>query len=140
MGAESEEDMSGARGMVTHDGELPAQHLPAQHEEQLAREGDVIGTVDPFVLPPESRIGRPFVTMGELDPGSFAPGDHHAMNLLVDREREFFTDLGLEHLLTRGSGDTAGSMGVVSITYSPVGLGGRYVEDDTLPEGSYEHP
>lgn len=124
---------------------LPAcgEAVPATDSGVLAfvdlAQGEVIGIVDPFVLPSESRIGRPFVTIGELDPGSFAPGDHQAMNLLVDREREFFTDLGLGHLVTRGSDNPAGSRSTVSITYSPVGPGGRSVEDDTLPEGAYDH-
>lgn len=138
--------MSGARATVTHDAELLS-----HHEEQLTREIDtlrdvaaksqdplLVAIVDPMVLPSEPGAGRPFVTMGELDPGSLTPGDHPAMNLLVDREREFFTELGLGHLLTRGSGDTATSVGVWSITYSPVGPGGRNVEDDTFPEGAYE--
>jgi hypothetical protein len=98
--------------------------------------GEVIGTVDPFVMQPERRAGRPFVTVAALDTSAFA-ASNHAMAPIVSRERAFFGRLGLGHL--RGGGglggwglttDTVCNTDVTSTTYS----GQPYRPDDTGAE------
>ena len=103
--------------------------------------GEVIGTVDPFILQPERRVGRPFVAVSALNTSEFT-ADNQAMEPLVDRERAFFRSLGLGQLTRRkwgGIGDTVCNTDVTSATYSPVGPGGKYVQDDTRAEGTAEY-
>jgi len=56
--------------------------------------GEVIGTVDPFHLQPEQRIGRPFVAVSPIDPSKFATGSE-ARKEIADREQSFFDSLGI---------------------------------------------
>jgi hypothetical protein len=89
--------------------------------------GEVIGTVDPFTLQPERRVGRPFVTVAALK--AFA--DSQTTKPLVERERAFFRSVGLG-----GGGlggleiDTVTDTETTSTTYS----GQPYRPDDTGKE------
>jgi hypothetical protein len=56
--------------------------------------GEVIGTVDPFHLQPEQRIGRPFVTVSPIDPSQFSAGQE-AREKIANREHLFFESLGI---------------------------------------------
>jgi hypothetical protein len=97
-----------------------------------AHKGAVIGTLDPFVLQPERRVGRPFVTVAALDTARYAASTE-AMKPLVQREQAFFANLGLGGLFGGQFGlttDTVCDTGVTSTTYS----GQPYRPDDTGAE------
>jgi hypothetical protein len=100
--------------------------------------GDVIGTVDPFILQPERRVGRPFVTVAALNTAAFA-ASNKAMEPLADRERAFFESLGLGQLARRRNlgvlTDTVCNTDVTSTTYS----GQPYRPDDTGAEGTDDY-
>jgi hypothetical protein len=94
--------------------------------------GEVIGTVDPFTLQPERRVGRPFVSVSALNAAEFA-ASNRAMEPIVRRERAFFRSLGLGQLGGGGLGltsDTVCDTNVTSATYS----GQPYKRDDTGAE------
>jgi hypothetical protein len=99
--------------------------------------GNVIGTVDPFILQPERRVGRPFVTVAALNTSAFAASTK-SMEPLVDRERAFFESLGLWQLARRRLGvttDTVCNTDVTSTTYN----GQPYRPDDTGAEGTDDY-
>ena len=56
--------------------------------------GEAIGTVDPFYLQPEQRIGRPFVAVSPIDPSKFATSQE-ATEKIANREHLFFESLGI---------------------------------------------
>jgi len=89
--------------------------------------GDVIGTLDPFMLQPERRVGRPFVTVAALNTLAFA--DSQTMKPFVDLERALFRGVGLGGLGGLGY-DTCCDTDVTSTTYS----GQPYRPDDTGKE------
>lgn len=96
--------------------------------------GEVIGTLDPFTLQPERRVGRPFVAVAALNESAFAP-NRRAMEPLVDRERAFFRRLGLGQFVIGGgpgpiSTDTVCDTNATSTTWS----GQPYRPDDTGQE------
>jgi hypothetical protein len=102
--------------------------------------GEVIGTVDPFTLQPERRVGRPFVAVAALNASALAASDQ-AMKPLVDREQAFFRSLGLAQFARKNLGvstDTVCNTDVLSATYSP-GPGGKYRQDDTGREGTGDY-
>jgi len=95
--------------------------------------GEVVNTVDPFTLRPESRAGQPFAIVSAPDVSVFA-GTSQA---LVDRERAFLTNVGVAPGGGGGGGGSVGTTWVLtSATISPVGPGGKYKTDDTGREGS----
>jgi hypothetical protein len=92
--------------------------------------GEVIGTLDPFVLQPERRVGRPFVAVTALEAAVSAAGNE-AMKPIVERERAFFSRLGLGQLgRMSGTTDTVCNTDTTSTTYS----GQPYRPDDTGKE------
>jgi hypothetical protein len=93
--------------------------------------GEVIGTVDPFVLQPERRVGRPFVAVAPLNTSRFA-ASKATMEPIVDRERSFLRNLGLGYLGIGVIVDTVCNTDVTSTTYS----GQPYRPDDTGAEGT----
>jgi len=101
--------------------------------------GEVIGTVDPFILQPERRAGRPFVTIAALQASASAfAASEHAIEPLVDRERAFFRSLGLAQLARGILGvgtDTVCDTGVTSTTWS----GSPYRPDQTDPEATNDY-
>lgn len=99
--------------------------------------GEVFGTVDPFTLQPERRVGRPFVTVAALNASAFA-ASNQAMEVLVNREHAFFRNLGLGRLTLGNFGvttDTVCNTDVTSTTYS----GQPYRPDDTGAEGTDDY-
>lgn len=62
--------------------------------------GDVIGTIDPFSLQPEQRVGRPLVAISPVDTSKFsAPAD--TTKQISDREESFFEGMGLGSIAQR---------------------------------------
>jgi hypothetical protein len=86
--------------------------------------GEVIGTVDPFILQSARLVARPFVTVAALK--TFASASCDQEKTLVAREQAFFRSMGLGGGLG-GDGDTVCNTDVTSTTYS----GKPYRPDDT---------
>jgi len=101
--------------------------------------GEVSATVDPFVLQPERRAGRPFVTVAALRAAASAFGiDEKGAQDLVHREQTFFRELGLAQVGGGGLGgdtDTVCDTGVTSTTWS----GQPYRPDQTDPETTNDY-
>lgn len=98
--------------------------------------GAVIGTVDPFVLQPERRAGRPFVTVGALGNSEFA-ATNDAIAPMVKRELDFFQRVGLGGFAARAvrcGCDTVTGTRISSTTWS----GQPYRPDDSGAEGTWD--
>ena len=96
--------------------------------------GEVVGVVDPYTLQAERRVGRPLVSVSALKPES-SSSITEPQNPLAAREQAYFKALGLPNLIFGGGGytgptETACATNIASVTYSPRGPGGRYVQDD----------
>lgn len=96
--------------------------------------GEVSGTIDPYTLHPERRMGRPFVSIEALQASADAfAASEHTLEALVARERAFFRSVGLGRLARGGLGvstDTVCDTGTTSTTWS----GQPYRPDQTDPE------
>jgi hypothetical protein len=97
--------------------------------------GEVFGIVDDFVLQPERRVGRPFVTVEALKQAAQTAGAS-ADDPVKPRAQAFFRSIGLGQFGGGGlrvTVDTVVDSDITSATYSP-GPGGRYKADDTGKE------
>ena len=96
--------------------------------------GEVVGVVDPYTLQAERRVGRPLVAASALKQEAMSLMTQPS-NPLAEREQAYFKNIGLPNLIFGGGGQTgptqtACATNIASVTYSPRGPGGRYVQDD----------
>jgi hypothetical protein len=102
-----------------------------------AARGEVIGTIDPFILQPERRVGRPFVTISAL-PTVRIDAANRATDLLRDREQAFFMRLGLgQQQLGLGLGGfdtTCDTAGATSVTWSGTPYRPDKTDQETTPD------
>ena len=105
--------------------------------------GEVTGVVDPYTLQAERRVGRPLVAVSALKQESLSSMTP-PRNPLAESEQAYFKAIGLPNLTIGGGGigrgptDTGCPTTIASVSYSPVGPGGRYVQDDTKQETTSE--
>jgi hypothetical protein len=99
--------------------------------------GEVIGTVDPFHLQPEQRIGRPFVTVSPIDASRFA-ASLETTKQVDDREQSFFESLGISGVARTRAGGGGGIRTVIDTIFgSTTFSGGR--EDDTRSDRTQDY-
>jgi hypothetical protein len=100
--------------------------------------GEVIGTIDPFILQPERRVGRPFVTVSASTTVRI-DNSNRTTDSLMDRELAFFKGLGLGQqqlgLGLWGYDTVCDTYGVTSVTYSGV----PYMPDQTDRETTSDY-
>lgn len=99
-----------------------------------SHKGEVVSTIDPFILQPERRIGRPFVDVTSASASALAEGNE-PVEPLVDRERAFFRNIGLRGFGIGFSTDTVCNTDTTSTTWS----GQPYKPDDTGQEGTSDY-
>jgi hypothetical protein len=99
--------------------------------------GEVIGTVDPFQLQPEQRVGRPFVTVSPIDASKFA-ASLETTKETAQREQSFFESLGISGIARMRPGLGFGICTVIDTIFGTTTFsGGR--DDDTRSDRTQDY-
>lgn len=99
--------------------------------------GEVIGTVDPFHLQPEQRIGRPFVTVSPIDASRYA-ASRESTKEIADREQSFFESLGITGVARMRPGFGFGICTVIDTIFGTTTFSGGQ-DDDTRSDRTQDY-
>lgn len=99
--------------------------------------GEVIGTVDPFHLQPEQRIGRPFVTVSPIDTSKFTT-PLETTKQVADREQSFFESLGITGVARMRPGLGFGICTVIDTIFGTTTFSGGK-DDDTRSDRTQDY-